>query len=272
MIIRALTILVLTGLIFGTAAYFAYELYWKPQKLDQLDREAKAIAPVTMTPTDYTLPAYQKAVAAARGPDVEAGKAALHEFIQNYPDSPNLGAARKLLGEINSKQFFSSSDTKDKVVYTVASRDSLVRIASKFKSSAELIFRVNNLENINLQIGQRLAIPQPEVTITLDKKAHTVTVQNKGQFFREYKILSFKSPAAAAGAKVTDKFAMADSKRVAFGDKSYAGGDRVVMISGGVTMRGGVEGSPLPAGIVLSQDDMDEIFLLVSRGTPVTMQ
>jgi len=272
MIIRALTILVLTALIFGTAAYFAYDLYWKPQKLDQLDRETKALTPIQSKPTDYTLPAYEKAVQATKGGDSEAGKAALTDFVRDYPDSPNVPAAKKLLGDINSKQFFSASDTKDKVVYTVASRDSLVRIAAKFKSSAELIFRVNNLENINLQIGQRLTIPQPEVSMILDRKSHTITILNKGMFFRDYKVLSFKAPAAPANAKVTDKFAMLDSKRVPFGDKNYAQGDRVLMISGGVTIRGGAEGATMPAGVIVSPDDIDEIFLLVSRGTAVTMQ
>jgi len=272
MIIRALTILVLTALIFGTAAYFSYELYWKPQQLDRLDKEAKAITPVSITPTDYTLPAYEKAVQAQKTGDVAAGRAALTDFIANYPTSPNIPAAKKLLGELNSRQFFSKTDTSDKVVYTVASRDSLVKIASKFKSSAELIFQVNNLENINLQIGQRLAIPQVDTTVVLNRKAQTITVNNKGQFFREYTILSYKSPNPPAGGKVTDKFGLKDSKRIPFGDKEYADCDRVIMISGGATIRGIAEGAPPPPGIIVSDDDAEEIFLLVSRGTPVTMQ
>lgn len=273
MIIRALTILVLTALIFGTAAYFSYELYWKPQKLDRLDKEAKAVAPVSVAPTDYTLPAYEKAVQAQKSGGVAEGKAALTEFITNYPDSPNIPAAKKLLGDLNSRQFFSAADTTDKVLYTVASRDSLVKIASRHKSSAELIFRVNNLENINLKIGQQLAIPQLDVAVILNKKNHTITVNNKGQFFREYPIISYKAPPAPAGAKVTDKFGLKDSKRVPFGDKDYADCERVIMISGGATIRGAAEGAAAPpAGIIVSPDDVDEIFLLVSRGTPVTMQ
>jgi LysM repeat protein len=271
MIIRALTILVLTAVIFGTAAYFAYDLYWKPQKLDRIDRETKALSPVQTQPTDFTLPAYEKAAKTAKGDDPAAGRTALTEFIHNYPESPNLPAARALLGELNSKQFFSSSDPYGKVQYTVASRDSLVRIAAKFKSSAELIFRVNNLDSINLKIGQQLVVPQSDVAVIIDRKKHTITIQNKGEFFREYKILSFKSPTALPGAKVVDKFATKDSKRVPFGDKNYEGSERVLMISGGGTIRAALEDGSNPAGIVVAPGDMDEIFLLVSRGTPVTM-
>jgi hypothetical protein len=35
---------------------------------------------------------------------------------------------------------------------------------------------------------------------------------------------------------------------------------------------GGGTPPPMPPGIVLSQSDMEELFMLVSRGTPVTVQ
>ena len=37
-IVRTLIILALVGLILGGSAFFAYELYWKPRKLDMEDR------------------------------------------------------------------------------------------------------------------------------------------------------------------------------------------------------------------------------------------
>ena len=49
--------------------------------------------------------------------------------------------------------------------------DSLVKIASKFKSNAELIFRANNMETINLKIGQKLVIPQLDISVVVDRKA-----------------------------------------------------------------------------------------------------
>ncbi|ALJ56939.1 LysM domain protein [Candidatus Xiphinematobacter sp. Idaho Grape] len=60
---------------------------------------------------------------------------------------------------------------------------SLAHIASKFGSSAELIFRVNNLTNINLRVGQQLLVPQLAISILIDGKSRTLTLLNHGRFF-----------------------------------------------------------------------------------------
>lgn len=270
---RAIVILILIVVIFGGAAYFAYDLYWKPQELDRKDREVVRAAPTP--PPDYTLPAFEKAMQTRRAGDLEAARAALADFLRSYPDSTKIVEARQALGEVNSERFFSRTASPGKTEYVVASRDSLARIASKFKSSPELIFRINNLENINLKIGQVLVVPEVQATLVIDHKAKTVTLLNNGEFFREYPILSFKSPRPAAETKtrVVDKIAMLDSKRIAFGEKQYFDCERWLAFAGGVTLRGVPDGTEaMPGGIVVSSDSMDEIFLLSNRGTAVTIQ
>ena len=277
MVFRAIVILVLAGAIFGGAAFFAYELYWKPQKLDREEKREAANRPAPTPPPDYTLPAFQKAIEQQKNGDPESARAALEDFLKSYPASSKAGEARRILGETNARNFFSASEGDGKVAYTVVSRDSLAKISGKFKTNAELIFRVNNLESINLQIGQQLFIPQPDITITVNSKEKTVTLMNKGRFFREYPALSVKVSKPTAGpmaSHVVDKIAMRDSKRVAFGDKNYADSDRSVMLTNGIAIRGVPEGTqgPYPAGIVVAVPDMDEIFLLASRNNPVTIQ
>jgi hypothetical protein len=103
-----------------------------------------------------------------------------------------------------------------------------------------------------------------------------VTLFNKGQFFKEYKTLSLKAPGVASSAKtkVADRLALRGSNRVAFGDKNYSGSERWVMLgSAGLAIRSVPEGSEsFPPGIIVAQSDIEEIFLLVSRGSPVTIQ
>ncbi|HEY5742595.1 MAG TPA: LysM peptidoglycan-binding domain-containing protein [Terrimicrobiaceae bacterium] len=269
---RTLIILVLVGLILGGSAYFAYELYWKPRKLDREDKASSATAEVP----DYTLPAFQKAADLEKAGDVEGARAAWSEFIRNFPDSPRSAEAKATLGKLNTRLVFSSAPSPEKVSYTVGKGDSLVKIASKFKTNAELIFRANNMETINLKIGQRLAIPQLEMSIVVDRKAGTVTLLNKGQFFKEYRTIALKTPGVAGSAqtKVADKIALRGSNRVAFGEKNYAGSERWVMLgSAGLVIRSLPEGSETPPpGIIVAQPDVEEIFLLVSRGSPVTIQ
>ena len=74
----------------------------------------------------------------------------------------------------------------------------------------------------------------------VDRKAGTVTLFNKGQFFKEYRTLSLKTPGVATSAKtkVADKIALRGSNRVAFGDKNYSGSERWVMLgSAGLAIR-----------------------------------
>lgn len=277
-ILRILIILILVVGIFGGAAYFSYELYWKPQQLDAEDKVAKqeAVQKAALPPPDYTLPVFEKAIALEKSGDIPGARAALSEFIHSYPDSPNLAEAKKTLGDINLSLIFSPTPSPEKTMYTVGRGDSLVKIASKTKSNAELIFRVNNLDSINLQIGQQLAVPQLNTSIVVDRKAHTVTLLNDGEFVKEYPTISLKTGGVAGGTqtKVADKIALQGSNRVAFGAKDYAGSDRWVMLAAsGLAIRGMPPAATAPPpGIVVSQPDIEEIFLLVSRGTPVTIQ
>jgi len=278
MIFRALTILVVAGLVFGGAGYFAYELYLKPQKLDKEEQQMVVAEPTPLP--DISIPDFNKAMALRRSGKNAEAKSALVTFIEQYPDSPKLGEAKSVLGQLNVESMFSPTPSEDKITYRVVSRDALVKVAAKCKSNPELIFRVNNLETINLRIDQQLFIPQIEPALFINKKAKTVLLTNKGTFFKEYPVLSLKiNTAAGTKTKVLDKIAMQNNKRVAFGDKAYVGSERSIMLSGGAVVRAmpnapenGGTPPPAPAGVVLAPGDLEEIFLLVSRGTPVTIQ
>ena len=271
---RTLTILALVGLILGGSAFFAYELYWKPKRLDMEDK-ATSHSPAAVP--DYTLPAFEKAAGIQRTGGIDGARAAWIEFIRNYPHSPRIAEAKTALGGINTSQVLSPVPSPDKTSYAVSRGDSLVKIASKFKSNAELIFRVNHLQTINLQIGQQLVIPQLDISIVVDRKAGTITLLNRGQFFKEYPTVALKTPGVSTSAqtKVVEKVALHGSNRVAFGDKNYSGSERWVMLgSSGLAIRGLPEGAGAtpPPGIIVAQPDIEEIFLLVSRGTPVTIE
>lgn len=281
MIARLLVILFLVAAILGGTAYFAYELYLKPKNLDVEEKKMVAISPPT-PPPDPSLAVFET-LKPVLELDTPEARTSIVEFLDTYPESPMAPAARAALGRINISQVLSPSPSPEKTIYTVAKGDSLVKIAAKFKTGAELIYRVNNLATINLQIGQELAIPKLDTSLVVDRAARVVTVQNAGTFLREYPIKALKLPPAAASGtvqtKVNDKLAMKGSARVAFGTKDYEGSDRWVMLGlSGVVIRGvpapAADGTevPMPPGIVLDPADASEIFVLTTRGTPVTIK
>ena len=278
MIARVFVILFLVASILGGTVYFAYELYLKPKKLDVEEKKLAVIAPTP--PPDPSLPAFGKLKPILDLNTTEA-QTVISDFLNNYPDSTMAPAAKAALGRINAAMLLSPSP--DKTIYLVVKGDSLVKIASKFKTGAELIYCLNNLHTINLQIGQELVIPKLDTSLVVDRKAKTVTLLNAGAFVREYPVKSLKLPPAASTGtqqmKVGDKLAMQGNTRVAFGTKDYEGSDRWVMLSpGGVTLRGtpppADDGSevPMPAGIVLDPADASEIYIFTAKGTPVTIK
>ncbi|MFA7343210.1 MAG: LysM peptidoglycan-binding domain-containing protein [Terrimicrobiaceae bacterium] len=279
MIARVLVVLFLVAAILGGTVFFAYELYLKPKKLDVEEKKLADVAPTP--PPDPSFPDFEKLKPVLDLNSAEA-HAAISEFLDRYPDSPMAPAARAALGRINVAQLLSPSPSPDKTVYAVVKGDSLVKIAGKFKTGAELIYCLNGLHTINLQIGQELVIPKLDTSLVLDRKAMTLTLQNAGAFVREYPVKSLKlPPAAAAGTvqtKVGDKIAMKGGVRVAFGTKDYEGSDRWVMLGPGVILRGtpppADDGSetPMPPGIVLDPADASEIYVFTARGTPVTIK
>lgn len=273
-VIRALIILVLAGLILGGSAYVSYELFWKPKVLDEQDRITKESRLVAEAPPDLSLPVFEKAMALLKAGKSSEAQLAFQDFLRVFPKSTKTAEVRRELGTLNLATVFTPGGSADTVSYTVKSGDSLVRVASKFKTHADLIYRASGLDSINLQIGQKLTVPKLEPGIEIDRTAGTVTLLNQGAFFKDYAVLSTKVPTGVRSTKVVDKVALKDSKRVAFGSRDYAESERWLMLGGGVMIRGYVAkaGETPPTGILLSPSDMDELFVLVSRGVPVTIK
>lgn len=280
---KIITIFLLVAAIAGGSGYLVYEMYLKPKRLDRLEKEAVAAAVPTPTP-DPSLAAFKSLEPLLEQNTIEA-RDALQTFLKDHPGSPMESAVREALGRINIAIVLSPMPTPEKTNYVVKKGDSLVKIAAQFKTGAELIYRTNQLQTINLKIGQELVIPpMPEIQIVLNRASGIVTLLNNGVFFKEYPTLSIKLPPAVAKGtvetKVHEKLAMKAGTRVAFGTKDFDGSDRWVVLGlSGVTIRGmpapGADGVPAaapPTGIIVDPAAAEEIFVLVRRGTPVSIQ
>jgi LysM repeat protein len=278
---KALIALAFAAAVFATIAFFGWKLFIQPERLEVAAEKAEAAAPPPTPPPDYSIPVFEQTIALKKNGKTLETRDALLTFIEQYPESTKLGDAKKIVGDINTSLVFTSTPGSDKLEYTVVSGDALVKVASKTKSSAELILRSNNLSSIDLSIGQKLFIPQLDISLVLDRSAKTLSLLNKGKLFKEYPLLALDLPSSARGkepivTKVSDKIALNGPERVAFGSsRDYIGSERSIML--GLTnamIRGKSEepGAEMPSGIVVSQEDIEEIFPLITRGTSVTIQ
>ncbi len=301
---KTLTLLILGSLIFGSAGYFGYILFIKPSRAERREKAAAASAPAPTATPDPAIPEFERLKKLQASGNTPAVRDGWNAWITANPKSPLLPEGRRMLGAANMALFFNPAENQSLITYTVVKGDSLAKIAAKHHSNAELIQKANQLPGINLQIGQQLVIPELKLTLELDRTAKSLTLLNNGTYLREYLLLS--APAAPATpanitTRVLDKSAISGSKRIAFGDKAYASSEKIILIAQAPSIvaapelpavpsatpagQGGTNAStqsvatpapsatpmpsPMPGGYVLSGADLQEIFALVSRNTPV---
>ena len=276
-IVKIFITLFLVAVIFGGAAYYAYNLYLKPQKI--VKTKFAAIARPAPTPNRAAAD-FDALNASLKVKPRQEAMAILQKFLIDNPTSTKSAEARKLLGDLNIEEFFSRNPGPTKTEYIVMPGDSLARIASKNKVSFDLIIRANNIDRLLIHPGDRFMIPMGNFTLEISSQNKVVTLKDNGAFFKEYPLIAASLPSnlPAEGVTVMEKIAWHDGKRVAFGDKNYVGSSRwISLTTNGLTLYSSVEdGSPLDietpgSGAQLSPGDLEEIFALVNRGTPVTI-
>lgn len=273
---KGLILLALSALVFGGGWWFGYQILVKPNEIP----EGELANGKPVPPPDPSLPEFEKVMAIKKAHKPVEAREALEHFLENYPFSTKLAEVRKALGEVNSDIFFSAIPAPEKIRYEVHSGDSLEKIKRKLKTTDELIMRCNNLDDPRrLRIGQVLMVSQPDFSVIVDRRAQTVTLFNRGKFFKEYKAASWSAPAPKKGtekipipAKVAKKMAWYNGVPVGFGSKEYAGSARWVELTAkGFTLH--TEGGQKPpAGIGMNPEDMEELSTLLSKGVPVTIR
>lgn len=279
MIFRFLAVVLVAAAILGGSAYFAYDLFWKPRLLEAQEKQRMEFEKSQPPPPHPGIAAFQGLAEKLKTASPSEGQALIETFLEQYPDAPGVSEARRVLGALNARELFSPLPGEHKAPYTVIRGDALAKIATKTKSGAELIYVVNDLQTINLQIGQELQIPELDIRVAINRAEKTLTVTNHGKFFREYPLIGATIPRLADGttleAAVTDKIATVNGKRVAFGDKTYGESERSVLLGpGGAVIRtppAQETNEALPSGILMAPEDFREVFVLLSRGTPVTI-
>ena len=275
-ILKSLILLALCAAVFGAAAWFGYQILIVPKQVPPQELVDGKPSP----PVDPSLPEFEKAMSVKAARQPVAAREALERFIENYPFSTKLREARKALGAVNSDIFFSAIPAPEKIRYEVHSGDALAKIERKLKTTGELLMRCNNLDDPRrLRVGQVLMVSPVEFSVIIDRKAQTVTLFNKGKFFKEYTATSWSAPTVKKGmekitipAKVNRKQAWYNGAQVAFGSKEYAESARwVELTEKGYTLY--TEGGQKPtAGIGMSPEDMEEISTLLSKGVPVVIR
>jgi hypothetical protein len=276
-IFKALVILVLAAAVFGGGAYFTYTLFIEPEQ--NLKQETALGTP--SPPPDTTLPEYARIAQLKDDHQWLDARAAYEHFIETYPASTKLDAAKDDLGDINIAIYFSGGPSPDKDAYVIRPGDTLAHIERVLKVSGDVIMRTNGITDARrLRVGDTLYVAHPDFGIVIDRKTRLVTLYNHARFFKQYHPTVWSAPPLRGNAppligKVADVASFKNGTRVAFGSRDYDDSSHWIQITpGGYTLytdpaQGGEKGGP---GIAMSASDMDELSALLTRGVPVTIR
>jgi len=274
-----LFVLVLAIIIFGGAAWFGYNLFFKQERAVQKEQRGEVRAEPT---PDISLPEFQAAAKLRQDGKLAEARDALAAFIQKYPTGLHVEEAKDLLGEVNIDVLLSRYPSSEKQEYVVKPGDVLQKVANRVKSTPELIIRMNNLNGTMLRIGERLLVSHPEFSIVIQRKAKLIVLLNHGAFFKQYHVreekLGPKQPPKVT-TKVAETMAFRDGKRVGFGTKEFVGSTRWIRLGAPAytiysvpdSARPNLDQPAPPQGLGLAATDANELSGLVNNRTPVTI-
>jgi len=281
-VIKAIIIISLIVTIFGAATYFLNDIFLKPRRL----AEAEKLLPPPTPPPDPSGPLLARALALDKQGRAEDAREALAQFIDAYPSANGSDEARIALGKLNLTAFLSPTPGPDKELYVVQRGDAIAKIERKFKTSAELIMRINKISDpAKLSIGQSLLIVKPTFTLIIDRQAKRLELLNRGKFFKIYLPRTWNPPATKlppnSKSQISDKLAWKNGTRIAFGNKEYEDSVHWLQCSiSGWTIYGEPDASEPatarsnkpPTGISLTNEEARELSTLLSRGSPVVIE
>lgn len=215
---------------------------------------------------------------------------AYRDLLDRPLDARTRDSLRDRLGSLNIKLLLEPYPMPEKEDYVVQRGDSVDRIARRFGTTVELIQVSNRLANPNLiKAGDLLRVLDGDFTIEISKSKKEMVVLLNGEFFKRYAIGTGKYDKTPVGTfVVTEKEKepvwWPKGREVPFGHPDNILGTRWLGIRAtgdtppvsGYGIHGTWDdasiGKAESAGCVrMHNPDVEELFVLIPSGTPVTI-
>lgn len=218
--------------------------------------------------------AFQKAhelLALGRLPDA---REKLNAIVNVFPTSGSAPMARRIVGEMNLDEILSASHMEGKQVHVVKRGDSLLGIASHYRTTIDCIMHLNSMMELrSIQPGDELIVMPLDFRMLVEPKRKAVSIWEGGRFIREYEALGMPGniPPGSQRSTITAKHAEFESRRVQPQVKEYRAAEKVIQIAKPAIRLQSWDGTgDKPAGaILLRSADMEEIHLLTRTGNEV---
>lgn len=248
---------------------------------------APVVAPAVATPDSRAQQLFTRAQSAAAAGSLEQARDLLGEVIATATDESLRNNAMRVQGRINVQLFLSATPTPEKKTYVVQPGDSLDKIARVNKTTVDLIRKMNSIKNDMIYPGGRLLMPAAPFVVQVDKSAKTVDLTMNGKLFKRYIVglgVNGKTPVGKFQTvvhQINPDWTPPGGGIIKFGDPKNILGTRWMSIQDATRpdVKGfGIHGTPLRDSIGaetsngcirMLNEDVEEVYLLIPRGTEV---
>jgi LysM repeat protein len=221
--------------------------------------------------------------------NLKEATAVLDEIIESTNDESLRDNALRVQGRVNLKLFLSDTPTSDKTTYIVQPGDFLDRIARRNHTTVELIRTLNNIDGDRIYPGARLVVPSGQFVFTVNKSTRQVDLMLNDKRFKRYSVgvgRHGKTPVGTFYTVVHQKepdWTPPSGGIIPFGDPRNVLGTRWMSFKDearpnlrgfgihGTSIRESIGGETSNGCIRMLNEDVEEVFLLLPRGTKVVI-
>jgi len=110
------------------------------------------------------------------------------KIIHDFPNSKSTQKVKENFEKISMKLLFSPVITDGSIGYTVQPGDTLVEIANRYKTTAELLARSNNLDNNMIAPGQTIKVLTAKLSLLVDKSENKLYLIKDKETIKTYTV------------------------------------------------------------------------------------
>lgn len=252
---------------------------------------SKTMAPATSGAASAEMQRiYDEAQAQLSAGKLSRASALLGEVIEKSSDPDLVRNALRVQGRANIKLFLSEMPSEFKKTYVIQPGDSLDRIARNNDTTVDLIRKMNGIDGNLIYPGARLFIPAAPFVVNVDKSDRKLDLTINGKLFKRYAVGVGRYGKTPVGTFYTvvhqenPDWTPPSGGIVKFGDPRNVLGTRWMSFEDkerpdlkgfgihGTSMRDSIGGETSNGCIRMLNEDVEEVFMLIPRGTKVVIQ
>ncbi|MFH1338535.1 MAG: L,D-transpeptidase family protein [Candidatus Omnitrophota bacterium] len=214
--------------------------------------------------------------------NLQEAKSSYKKLVSEFSNSPLVGNWQKKIWDLNIKLLFSPAITSESVSYEIKPGDSLVKIAKKFNTTAELLRKSNGLTSDTIIAGRKLKVWTKPFSIVVDKSQNILMLKTDDEVFKTYVVSTGENNSTPVGTfgivnKLVDPTWFKAGAVVPPESPDNILGSRWMGFDlEGYGIHGTIEpetlGQQITQGCIrMSNSDVEELFAIVSVGTEVTI-